>query len=109
VKELPIPMNELPIPMDGDQFNPVEMARVWITADEGLSYISLNFGMFEDQELDVWGSLAADLIAHAVRAYKLEGGSMSADEAFAVVEAALRSRIADNPTQKGHFGGRVLS
>jgi len=89
--------------------NPIEMAQIWITPDEGDSYISLNYGIFGDQELKVWGSLAADMIAHAVRAHILDGNDISPDEAFVVIERAFREQLSSNPTLKGHFPGQTVS
>ena len=63
-----------------DEERPVEMARIWITAEDGRSHISLNYGVFEDRELEIWGSLAADLVAHAARAYHQDGGVATASE-----------------------------
>lgn len=85
------------------------MARLWIDGDEGVSFIGLKYGLFDDAELEVWGSLAADLIAHAVNAYLQDGGAATPAEAFALVEKGLRERLSDNPTLQGHFGGRSLS
>lgn len=101
-------MSELHAPPLEDKDRPVEMARIWITAEEGRSHIALNYGIFEDSELEIWGSLAADLIAHAVRAYHQNGGTATAAEAFAAVEKGLRERLADNPTLAGDFSGKVL-
>ena len=101
--------DELIVPDIDEGLDAVEMARIWITPGEGVSYVSLNYGIFEDQELRVWGSLAADLIGHAVRAHLLGGASMTTDEALAVVESALRERLAYNPTMSGRFPRRAVS
>lgn len=101
-------MSELHAPPLEDGDRPVEMARVWITAEDGRSHIALNYGIFEERELEIWGSLAADLIAHAVRAYHQDGGLATAAEAFAVVEKGLRERLSDNPTLVGDFSSKVL-
>lgn len=85
------------------------MARIWITSEEGKSYLSLNYGMFEETELEVWGSLAADLVAHVVNAYLQDGGEFGKDAAFATVEKGFRERLADNPLLTGAFGGISLS
>lgn len=101
--------DELVIPVPAECKRPIEMARLWIDGDEGVSHISLNYGLFDDAELSVWGSLAADMIAHAVNAYLQDGGEAMSEEAFALVEKGLRERLAKNPTLKGRFGDRTLS
>ena len=101
-------MSELNTPPLNEGDRPVEMARVWITAEDGRSHIALNYGLFEERELEVWGSLAADLIAHAVRAYHQDGGTATVAEAFAAIEKGLRERLSDNPTLTGDFAGKVL-
>ncbi|WP_430418514.1 DUF5076 domain-containing protein [Phenylobacterium sp.] len=101
-------MNELHAPPLDEKERPVEMARIWIAAEEGRSHIALNYGIFEARELEIWGSLAADLIAHAVRAYHQDGGTATAAEAFAAIEKGLRERLSDNPTMSGDFSNKVL-
>jgi len=102
-------MRELAIPVAEDRLNPVEMARIWVTTEEGRSHVSLHFGMYDDVELEMWGSLTADLIAHVVRAYQMEGGEEPTEAVFAAIEKGLRARLSDNPTMRGEFSGRALS
>ncbi|CAN5162261.1 hypothetical protein BH10PSE4_BH10PSE4_48160 [soil metagenome] len=101
-------MRELAAPVVSDENDPVEMARVWITAGDGRSHVALYHGIFGDQELRLWGSLAADLIAHAVRATMMDGSDQTPEEAFALVEAGFRDRLADNPTLAGVFSDRKI-
>ena len=99
---------ELAIPVPPNAEAPFEMARLWI--EGGQSFVALNFGLFdEDDELKLWGGLAADLIAHVVRAHLLDGRAGTPDEVLAAVEAGLRERLADNPTMSGQFANRTLS
>jgi hypothetical protein len=102
-------MRELAVPLVDDVGNPMEMARIWVTTENGRSHVSLHYGMYEDHELEVWGSLAADLIAHAVRACMMDGSTVTSDEAFSLIEKGLRARLSDNPTLNGTFSDRVLS
>ena len=96
MKELEPPASAITAP-DGD-----EICRLWIA--KGDSHVALNYGMFGDDELRVWGMLLADVAAHVVRA-----GQMKADvntaEAFALLEAGFRERLAHNPTLTGSFAG----
>ena len=99
---------ELAVPAPPDAKAPFEMARIWIEGSQ--SFIALNFGLFEeDDELRLWGCLAADVIAHVVRAHLLDGRSGTPEDALAAVEAGLRERLADNPTMRGQFANRSLS
>jgi hypothetical protein len=97
-------MQELVIPVGADEKDPIEMARIWIA--EGRSLLSLNYGIFEERELQIWGSLAADLIAHAVNAALMDGSELTAKEAFALIERGFREQLADNPVLTGLFDGR---
>ena len=101
-------MEELVLPIPADRTDGIEMARVWITSEEGQSYLSLKFGMFEDKELEIWGSLAADLVAHAVNAYLQDGGEFGKDAALAAVEAPGASICARLDAQQGQLPSVVL-
>lgn len=102
-------LDERVIPDFREGSRPVEMARIWIDAEEGRSHVSLKYGMFEENELEMWGCLAADLIAHVVQAHILYGAPITPDQGFAAVAEALRERIASNPTLEGRFPDRMVS
>lgn len=104
-------MNELVLPVGEHEHGPkvFEMARIWIDGNEAESRISLNFGIFADRELEVWGSLASDLMVHAVNAYRHNGGKLTTAEAMAVVEKGFRARLADDSTFDGDFTKEPLA
>ena len=80
---------------DGD-----EICRVWIA--DGDSHVALNYGIFGDDELRVWGMVLADVVAHVVRAGMMRSDAI-ATEAFAMLEAGFRERLQHNPTVTGSF------
>ena len=97
--ELVAPQSAL-LAKDGD-----EVLRLWIAG--GDSHITINFGVFGEDELRVWGMLLADAAAHIVRAASMQQDE-SAAEGFALLEAGFRERLQHNPTLTGAFDGKAF-
>lgn len=94
-------MHFLEIPVEVlDRPDARELVRFWVCGGE--DYVALLTDLFGEKEPEVWGSIAADLLKHAIIAMKL------ADQSREAIE--LRDRMVDafhrRMTKHGDYSGR---
>lgn len=98
-------IQELDIP-DGIDLNADahELVRFWVS--EGQDHVSLCIGLFEaDDEPNVWGSIAADIMRHAVNGMVQEDPGRNAEALLAEIERAFATRLKETTDYTGQLSG----
>ena len=81
-----------------------ELVRFWISS--GVDHVTLNVGLFDrDQEPEIWGSIAADIVKHAVRGMLQDDDTRDEKVLFAQIERAFSARFKENVVLEGQLRG----
>jgi len=96
-------MHYLEIPSEVlDRADARELLRFWVC--DGEDYVALNSDIFGDKEPEVWGSVAADVLKHAIIAMCLNDGSRDAQKLQQRMVKALKKRLAEHGDYSGRLG-----
>jgi hypothetical protein len=79
-----------------------ELVRFWVC--DGEDFVALNSNLFEDKEAEVWGSVAADLIKHAIIAMTLNNPDHDPKKLRGRMVGAFKRRLAERGDHSGHLG-----
>ena len=80
-----------------------ELVRFWVC--DGEDYVTLMSDLFGDNEAEVWGSVAADLLKHAVIAMRLNQPACDPAKLRERMIAAFHERMAEtDDKQRGRLG-----
>lgn len=83
-----------------------ELVRFWISS--GVDHLSLNIGLFDrDQEPGVWGSVAADIVKHAVRGMMQDDPTRNEMDLYAEIERAFACRLKEKTKFPGQLRGET--
>ncbi|MEO1242175.1 MAG: DUF5076 domain-containing protein [Pseudomonadota bacterium] len=83
-----------------------ELVRFWISS--GVDHVSLNIGLFDsDEEPSVWGSVAADIAKHAVKAMMQDEPTRNEAALYAEIERAFIGRLKEQTKFEGQLKGDV--
>jgi Domain of unknown function (DUF5076) len=77
-----------------------EVARIWITANDGPTHVSLDIAF---PSAGTWGVLFADVARHVARMYRPAGTSV--DDAAVEAISEMFAAEAATPLRQGHNGG----
>ncbi|WP_425408878.1 DUF5076 domain-containing protein [Hyphococcus sp.] len=81
-----------------------ELVRFWISS--GVDHVSLNIGLFDnDKEPSVWGTVAADIAKHAVRAMLQDDPTRDEATLYAEIERAFSKRLKAKANFEGQLRG----
>jgi hypothetical protein len=96
-------MHYLEIPAEVlDRADAREIARFWVC--EGEDYVALVTDLFGEKEQEVWGTVAADLLKHAIIAMTLSDGSRDAEAIRERMVEAFHQRLASQADCSGRLG-----
>jgi hypothetical protein len=96
-------LNELEIPLGVfEEDEGFELVRFWISS--GVDHVSLKIGLFDtEREPHEWGSVAADIAKHAVRAMLQDDPTRDEAALCATIEQAFAARL----RQQTNFSGQL--
>ncbi len=81
-----------------------ELVRFWISS--GVDHVSLNIGLFDNEkEPSVWGSVAADIVKHAVNAMRQDDPTRDEEALYAAIEQAFSMRLREQTSFSGQLRG----
>lgn len=81
-----------------------ELVRFWISS--GVDHVSLHIGLFDnDEEPTIWGSVAADIARHAVKAMLQDDPSRDEVALYAEIERAFAERLKEKVNFEGRLSG----
>jgi len=96
-------MHYLEIPVEVlDRPDARELMRFWVC--DGEDYVALMTDLFGDNEPEVWGSVAADMLKHAIIAMSLSDPTRETTEIRDRMVAAFHERMASHGSYKGRLG-----
>ena len=81
-----------------------ELVRFWVSS--GVDHVTLNIGLFDSQsEPGIWGTVAADIVKHAVRGMMQDDPSRDERVVYAQIERAFAERLREQTNLEGQLSG----
>lgn len=81
-----------------------ELVRFWVGG--GTDHVTLNISLFDgEKEPSVWGSVAADIVKHAVNGMLQDDPTRDSNALFAEIERSFVARLKEQTNFTGQLGG----